>query len=373
MWKISYVCFCNTSGYGQAAQDYINALLLDEKVDLRVEPVANQITNPGISDKRFSLLKELSKKEVSAEHIQIFHSVPTLQYLIKSIKFKKLAKTIGFATFETFDPPDQGQLSWISILNNNDAIIVPSLFNYEVFAHTRLKKPIFYIPHSVDTAIYNLDTKPSRKFERFTFLFCGAWKLRKGFPQLLEAWFSEFDMSDNVQLLIKTDKTPEAKSQVKQMKNNLGYKKKETAPILFEDKIFNEDELPGFFKSADCLISPHLGEGFGLPGLQCMAVGAPIIITNFSGSKDYANEDTATLIEPRGFMVHECMDHYPQFRNRKFPFVAVKDIKEKMRFVVENYEQMACKAAVGAKFVAENFNYKLVNRLFHEMLSSVYG
>tara|TARA_Y100000310_G_C20697483_1_gene826729 strand:+ start:1742 stop:2848 length:1107 start_codon:yes stop_codon:yes gene_type:complete len=368
MWNISYVCFCNTSGYGQAAQDYINALLLDKDIDLRVDPVANQIANPGISDKRFALLKQLSKKEVSAEHIQIFHCVPTLQF-----KFKKLAKTIGFATFETFDPPDTGQLSWISILNNNDAVIVPSLFNYEVFAHTRLKKPIFYIPHSINTDIYHTDVKPSREFERFTFLFCGAWKLRKGFPQLLEAFFSEFDINDNVQLLIKTDKTSDAKSQIKQLKNNLGYKKKETAPILFEDKIFNENKLPGFFKSVDCLISPHLGEGFGLPGLQSMAVGTPIIITNFSGSKDYANEDTATLIQPRGFMMHECMDHYPQFRKAKWPFVAVKDIKDKMRFVMENYDKCLEKAKVGYGFVRDNFNYQRINVLFREMLSSVYG
>jgi len=368
MWNISYVCFCNTSGYGQAAQDYVNALLIDKDIDLRVDPVANQIANPGISDKRFALLKQLNKKEVSSEHIQIFHCVPTLQF-----KFKKLAKTIGFATFETFDPPDTGQLSWISILNNNDAVIVPSLFNYEVFAHTRLKKPIFYIPHSVDTAIYHIDAKPLTQFERFTFLFCSAWKLRKGFPQLLEAYFSEFDADDNVQLLIKTDKTSDAKSQINQLKNNLGYKKKETAPILFEDKIFNENELPGFFKSVDCLISPHLGEGFGLPGLQSMAVGTPIIITNFSGSKDYANEDTATLIEPRGFMMHECMDHYPQFAKKKFPFVAVKDIKEKMRHVHTNYEKCKDKARIGAEYVSTNFNYQVVKSKFSDMLKAVYG
>jgi len=368
MYKVSYVCFCNASGYGQAAQDYVNALLINDDFDLRVDPIGNQITNPGISDKKFALLKQLSKKPSTDEYIQILHCVPTLQQ-----KFKRLPKNIGFATFETFNPPDSGHMNWISVLNNNDAVIVPSLFNYHVFAHTKLKKPLFHIPHSIDTEIYHKDVQPRKEYEKFTFLFCGTWKIRKGYQQLLEAWFSEFDVSDNVQLLIKTDKAKVAMAEVEQMKKNLGYKRKETAPILFESKIFNEDELPGFFKSVDCLISPHAGEGFGLPGLQCMAVGTPIIITNFSGSQDYANEDTATLLQPRGFIMHECMDKYPQNHRKKWAFVAVVDIKKQMRFVFENYQIAKQKADFAMGYVYERFNYTIVANKFREMLQAVYG
>lgn len=367
MRKISYIGFCNASGYGQAAQDYINSLLIND-YDLRIEAIGNQIATPGISDERFSLLKKLSKKDKTDDHIQIFHCVPTLQ-----LRYKRMKRSIGFATFETFDPPDSGEMSWISILNNNDAVITPSRFNYHVFAHTRLKAPLFHIPHSIDTSIFHTDVKPSVEYDKFTFLFFGTWKQRKGYPQLLEAWFSEFDASDNVQLLIKTDKTSVAQGQIEQIKKNLGFKRKETAPILFENKIFNENELPNFFKSVDCLCLPTCGEGFCLPGLQCMAVGTPIIITNFSGPQDYANEETATLLQPRGYVLHECMDHYHQFQKRKWAFVAVKDIKIKMRQAVENYNVCQEKAINGAKFVADNFNYFVIHQKFNEMFTSIYG
>ena len=364
MLKISYVLFGNHSGYGIAGQDYLNALLQTHLYDIRVDIVGKQISKPGVSDKRFSLLTELSKKEDSEEHIQMFHCVPPLQS-----KFKHHLRSVGFATFETFNPPGE----WINILNKNDAMIAPSLFNYKVFAHMLIKKPIFHIPHCLDFNVFRPNVIPSRQYDKFTFLFFGSWKLRKGNQQLLEAWFSEFDINDNVQLIIKTDKAEIAKSETDRAKNNLGYKRKETAPILFENKVFDEDEIPGFLKSVDCLISPHIGEGFGLCGIQCMGVGVPIIITNFSGCQDYATEDTATLLEPRGFIMHECLDHYPQMRHRKFAFVSVQDIAEKMRFVFNNYEQCQKKAEFASGHVADNFNYSRIASMFGEMFNMVYG
>jgi glycosyltransferase involved in cell wall biosynthesis len=371
MIKLNYVGFFNHSGYGQAAQDYINALLLLDDIDLRIEIIGNQINQPSISDERFALLRKLSQKEKTDEHINVYHCVPVLQ-----TKFSKAKRTIGFATFETFDPPSNGSLNWINALNKNDAVIVPSEFNYHVFAHTKLSKPLFYIPHCLDMDQYNPSVEPMKKYDKFTFLFFGTWKRRKGYPQLLEAWFSEFDQNDNVQLVIKTDHGVQGKNvvqQVEQIKNKLGYRKKETAPIVFENKIFSEHELPSFLKSVDCLVAAHLGEGFGLPGAQCLALEVPIIITDFSGSKDYANKDTARLIKPRGYMMYEYLDRYPQYKARKWPFVSVADIKDAMRDVINNYSIATQKAKTGSEQVREKFNYAKIGEMFRDMLKTVYN
>tara|TARA_Y100000310_G_C20680151_1_gene815448 strand:- start:1532 stop:2641 length:1110 start_codon:yes stop_codon:yes gene_type:complete len=368
MIKLNWICFCNQSGYGQAAQNYINALLKHSEFDIRVQVIANQIVKPAISDKRFELLMHLSKKDDSPDRIQIYHCIP-----IMHSKFKRKEKNISFATFETYDPPETGPMAWIPILDKTDAVVVPSQFNYQVFAHTSLKKPIFYVPHCLDMQLYHPDVKPMKDYNQFTFLFMGAWKIRKGYPQLLEAWFSEFSMKDNVQLVIKTDQVKIAKVQVEQLRKNLGYRNKEIAPVLFEDKVFNDDELPRFMKSSQCLVAPHCGEGFGLPGLQCMSLGIPIIITDFSGSQDYANEETATLLKPRGMMMHDCMDKYPQFKNKRFAFIAVEDVKKQMRYVLENYDKAQEKVKVGAKLAAENFNYQKISGMFRDMIGTLYN
>jgi glycosyltransferase involved in cell wall biosynthesis len=150
----------------------------------------------------------------------------------------------------------------------------------------------------------------------------GTWKERKGWKHLIEAWFREFDVGDNVRLVIKTDKITQSRNDIERLKSSLGFSKKETAPIVHETRVLTEAELPRFIKNSDCLVSPTLGEGFGLPGLQAMALEVPVIITNFSGCTDYATSETATLIEPTGYRLIQELDTISQFSNRKWANVS---------------------------------------------------
>ena len=361
---ILYAFFANQSGYSQAAQSYILALHQSDNYDIRLHMFGGKPARPAISDERYELFMKMEKKQDKKERILIYHCIPTIQRRLKRIE--NIRKKIGFATYECLSPPNR----WIQILNKNDAVITPSQFNYRIFAHTQLKRPLYYIPHCLDINIYNEDVEPLKNFNKFTFLFMGTWKIRKGYKQLVEAWLKEFTDKDGVQLVIKTDKIQAAKRYVEKIQKQLGISKG-IAPILFENKVFDEKELPKFIKSFDCFVSPSLGEGFCIPGLQCMALKIPVVITNFSGCLDYANGETATLIEPDGFVFYRDMDRIPQFRNKKWAFVSVKKIREAMRFVLNNKEIVKNKSENGYNYVRENFNYNKIEKLFREMLISI--
>jgi glycosyltransferase involved in cell wall biosynthesis len=118
---------------------------------------------------------------------------------------------------------------------------------------------------------------------------------------------------------------------------------------------------------------PTVGEGFCLPGLQSMALKVPVIITNFSGCQDYANKETATLIEPQGFILQRNMDSIPQFRDKKWAFISIEDLREKMRYVFTNYDIAENKALCAYDYVRDNFNYNKIENIFYEMLGSIYG
>jgi glycosyltransferase involved in cell wall biosynthesis len=49
-------------------------------------------------------------------------------------------------------------------------------------------------------------------------------------------------------------------------------------------------------KSFDCYVSPHRSEGFGMNPWHAMALGVPVICTNYGGVTDFAKDDTSWLV-----------------------------------------------------------------------------
>ncbi len=362
--NLQYISFLNGTGYGASARDYIISLLRSRDFDVNIRPIAGSPPRPATSDKQFSELSLHIGKNRSENDISILHCTP----LIAS-NFQKASKKIGFAIYETYEPPSE----WITYLNKNDAIIVPSQFNYEIFAHAGIKKPIFKIPHCFDKNLYNRDTTPINKYDKFTFMFAGSWRQRKGYESLLEAWINTFDNGSGVQLVIKTDKGSQAEKYIENTCKTMGKKRGKIASIIVDDKIVNEVEFAGLLKSAHCLVAPSLGEGFLLPGLQCMAMGVPIITTKFSGVLEYANEGNSFLIEPDGFVLKSCLDNITQFKNRKWAFISASKISKSLKYAFENYDELKNKAKIGYNEVHEKYVYEKTAGLFKQMIGEVYG
>ena len=65
------------------------------------------------------------------------------------------------------------------------------------------------------------------------------------------------------------------------------------------------DDLPKIIRSAIALVFPSLWEGFGLPVLEAMACGTPVITSNLSSLPEVAG-DAAILIDP--YKVEEITD-----------------------------------------------------------------
>ncbi len=59
----------------------------------------------------------------------------------------------------------------------------------------------------------------------------------------------------------------------------------------------NETELPVLYSAAECLAFPSLYEGFGLPVLEAMACGTPVVTSNVSSLPEVAG-DAALVVDP---------------------------------------------------------------------------
>ena len=59
-----------------------------------------------------------------------------------------------------------------------------------------------------------------------------------------------------------------------------------------------DDDLPALYSAADLLAFPSLYEGFGLPLLEAMACGAPVLSSDASSLPEVAGDGAALLLSP---------------------------------------------------------------------------
>ena len=59
----------------------------------------------------------------------------------------------------------------------------------------------------------------------------------------------------------------------------------------------DDDELARLYRGAECLVYPSLYEGFGLPVLEAMACGIPVV-TSATGATAEVAGDAAVLVDP---------------------------------------------------------------------------
>ncbi len=73
--------------------------------------------------------------------------------------------------------------------------------------------------------------------------------------------------------------------------------KKVKDSIIFTGRV-NDNELVCLYRNCDVFVYPSLYEGFGLPVLEAMSLGAPVVTSNISSLPEVAG-DAALLVNPR--------------------------------------------------------------------------
>lgn len=195
---------------------------------------------------------------------------------------------IGYTMLEVDGIPKD----WILQANELDEVWVPSSFNKQTFLESGLKVPIHVMPLGVNPDFYNTKIRPYRPTDRFTFLAVFEWGERKGAELLLRAYHRAFGQKDDVLLLAKVINTDGGVNVQKEVKAlNLP---ENGPPVAI---LYNQDlpthQMGSLYRSADCLVAPSRGEGWGMPHIEAMACGLPVIATDWSAPTDFMNESLA--------------------------------------------------------------------------------
>ena len=244
---------------------------------------------------------------------------------------------------------------WVDILNTMDAVVVPSLFCLETFQACGVTVPVHVIPLGISET-YQPYKRPYRS--PFTFL---AWMdrgKRKGGFHALQAFSMAFGDDPDYRLILK------ARDNVTNL-NILN----DNIELVTQD--MTEAELYELFKSADCLVNPNLGEGFGLIPREFAATGGIALATNWSG--------TADDIEQWGWPIPYTLKPADWRGIERFQGIDLGDWAEPdvealavlMRDVVDNYETYYATALAQASNIHNLYSWRQFTTAVYEVWREV--
>lgn len=227
-------------------------------------------------------------------------------YFIPPFKGRKIATFHDLSPFkwqDCFEPQKSKflQKQFISTIENADALITDSNYiRQEIIDYFGFpKKNIFVAPLAASRNFYtrnyfdcfNILKKYNLKYKSYSF-FVGTIEPRKNISKLLISYKKlPIALRARIPLVISGYKGWASE----EIHHQIELAEKEGWAIYLG--YIPEDELPVMYSGASLFIFPSLYEGFGLPVLEAMQSGIPVICSN-AGSLPEVAGDSALLIDP---------------------------------------------------------------------------
>lgn len=269
--------FSHKGGWGSACRAYVHAL---KKLGVDVK-----ISKPYAEGK---------------PKVLIYHYHPY------KIDIKQARKNFDYVILNTAWETTKIPNNWFPTINEFDAVFVPSKQNLKALKDSGVTIPTFLVPHGADTDFFNPENSkmPLPNCDgRFIFVSVFDFQHRKNPEGLLKAYWEEFGPKEKVLLVIKTywsgQKSMEGQilEIISKYKQKLGYGFKNTAPLVLITKTLKNTELKGLYTLGNAFVLPTRGEGVGLPFIEALSSGIPVIATKWGGQMDFLNEGNAFFVD----------------------------------------------------------------------------
>jgi glycosyltransferase involved in cell wall biosynthesis len=252
-----------------------------------------------------------------------------------------------------------------------DEIWAPSTFSQQ--SYQRLSPiPVHWLPIAVALPPAQPRTVRRERFglarDAFVFLFAFDFHslfARKNPLAAIEAFRRAFPRRRDVVLALKLHHGDSAPLEFAEVVNAC----RGQANIRLFREVLRRDEMVGLLRLCDAYVGLHRSEGYGLPLVEAMALGKPVIATNYSGNVDFMNDRNSFPVRYR--LVTLDQDYGPYRRGAVWAEPDVDHAAEQMRRVVEQPLLSAEIAARARADVARTLGPQAVGERMRQRLTAL--
>lgn len=260
---------------------------------------------------------------------------------------------------------------WFSEIAYVDEIWAPSTYCRRAFA-ALTAKPVTVMPHvvEVDSENPNNGAASTALFESDAFVFLYVFDAssivqRKNPQAAVDAFAAAFADEPRARLVLKTmnaEKNPEFSAYLSAVAA------RDPRCVILRESM-SRDDLAALMRRADCYVSPHRSEGFGLTVAEAMALGKPVIATDFGATTDFVTPSTGFPLRFRLKEVGETLGPYAAGAIWAQPDIS--HLAQLMREVFADPAQALARGRRARAFVAENFSALAVGETMRRRLQAI--
>lgn len=314
-------------GVGESARCMVRAAdaaaLPVSLIDLKL-PCKNQRSDPSFADRLGS----------DAPHgISVFHLDPPAARDIDHHHGRALRAgryNIGYWAWELPEFPD----SWLSSFDYFDEIWCPSDFTRESIG-LKSPLPVVTMPHAIAFArptagVDALRARLGLPVGVFLFLVLydlNSYSERKNPRAAIEAFRRSGLHQGGARLVVKVHSVPGNEEDLAGLRAALS----DLPGTVVVTETLSRVDLTALQAACDCFVSLHRAEGFGLAVAECMYLGKPVITTDWSATREFADGDCALPVPAR--LVTLERSHGPYARGQQWADPCVDAAADQMRRV----------------------------------------
>lgn len=380
------------SGYGDHSRDILKSLFELDKYDVKVVPTRWGNTPQD----QINPQTEFGQKILQNIATQVDRQPDIFIQVSVANEFKRVGKyNIGItAGVETTVSPQE----FIQGSNNMDLIITPSEFTKNTLVKTsytqvdkntqqkigelKVTKPVEVLFEGVNIEVFN--GKSSKSIldsvdTDFNFLFVGHWLAgdlghdRKDVGMMIKTFCTVFQGLPKKQqpgLILKTSAAGFSVGERENIKNKIEDITREFGdncpPIHLVFGDLSESELNDLYndKKVKAKIMFTKGEGYGRPLAEFATTGKPILVSNWSGYKDFLPEKNTVYLEGELKEVHQSSQNKFLLKESKWFYVDYSKAAGKIFDVHKNYKNYlkqseGLKTNINKNFTLDNMTSKL--------------